>query len=112
MIARPCRSRATRHLAPRIGRGRPVDAWPGADPRLGAALYLDQLGLWDSLVLPRPRSSHDGPRFDPAGFIVRRIPPRNSAATLDDFLARNHYTTGAGMRGMPIGLYCGDALLA
>ena len=112
MIARPSPSCAGRPLATRRRRTTPVDAWPGADPSRGASLYLDQLGLWDSLVFSRPGASPvDGPRFDPSGFVVRRLPARNSAATLDAFLARNHYTTGAGMRGMPIGLYRGDELL-
>lgn len=113
MIPRPCRLATERRQPTRIRPpGPPPDAWPGADPRLGAPLYLDQLGLWDSLLFSRPGSSPpDGPRFDPAGFVVRRLAARNSVATLDAFLARNHYTTGAGMRGMPIGLYRGDALL-
>ncbi len=111
MIARPCRSAARHRFVPTTRRKPPRDAWPGADPRLGASLYLDQLGLWDTLVFSQPGSSPDGPRFDPAGFVVRRIASRDSAATLDAFFARNHYTTGAGMRGMPLGLYRGDDLL-
>lgn len=116
MIACPRRSSA-RLLARRARPVPPTGAWPGADPRLGAALYLDQLGLWDSLILSRPDSPTDGPRFDPAGFVVRRMEPRNLTATLDAFFARHHYTTGAGMRGMPIGLFreddlCGVAVFA
>jgi hypothetical protein len=42
---------------------------------------------------------------------VRRIPPRGSTGVIGEFLARNHYTAGPGMRGLPFGLYRGEALL-
>lgn len=42
---------------------------------------------------------------------MRRIPPRGSRSVVSDFLARNHYTAGPGMRGLPFGLYRGEHLL-
>lgn len=86
--------------------------WPGADPRRGPSLFLDQLALWDSILPPaRPAGPPDGPLFRPAGCLVRRIPPRGSASVVSQFLARTHYTAGPGMRGLPFGLYRGGHLL-
>jgi hypothetical protein len=86
--------------------------WPGADPTQGPALFLDQLGFWDSVLEAEAASgAPDGPRFRAAGCIVQRIPPRGSAAVIGDFLARHHYTAGPGMRGLPYGLYRGEHLL-
>jgi hypothetical protein len=39
------------------------------------------------------------------------MPPRGSFSLIGKFMARNHYTSGPGMRGLPFGLYRGEALL-
>lgn len=88
------------------------DAWPGADPTLGATRFLDQLPLWDTIAMKSKRGGPpDGPLFDPAGAEVRRIPPAGSKRLIGDFLALHHYSGGAGMRGLAFGLYRGSALL-
>jgi hypothetical protein len=97
---------------PRLAHPASPLAWPGADPARGPSLFLDQLALWDAaLPLRRPGGPPDGPLFRPDGCVVRRIPPRGSQSVVADFLARNHYTAGPGMRGLPIGLYRGEHLL-
>ncbi len=86
-------------------------AWPGADPSRGRSLYLDQLALWDAETLAPPATADGAPRFDPAGCVVRRLPRRNLVAVTSQFFARHHYTAGPGMRGLPFGLFRGEALL-
>jgi hypothetical protein len=89
-----------------------VQPWPGADPAAGPSLFLDQLGLWDAaLESHRDVSGIGGPSFRAAGCVVRRIPGRGSTTVVAGFLARHHYTSGPGMRGLPFGLYRGRALL-
>lgn len=86
--------------------------WPGADPACGPSLFLDQLGFWDAaLDLHLSAPGTRGPFFRPSGCVVRRIPRRGSDAVVASFLGRHHYTCGPGMRGLPFGLFRGDALL-
>ncbi len=86
--------------------------WPGADPASGPSLYLDQLSLWDAALDGQTFGSKpDQPRFRAAGCTVRRIPPRGSEGIIGEFLARHHYTSGAGMRGLALGLYRDSTLL-
>lgn len=119
MSPQPHASRRTAPVAPTVLHRRPRGpasngplAWPGADPSLGASLYLDQLALWDVVTDPRRRGGPPtGPLFSAPGAEVRRIPPAGSKQLIGDFLARHHYTAGAGMRGLAFGLYRGPALL-
>lgn len=90
-----------------------VRPWPGADPKLGPSLFMDQLALWDEITDPRRGRGGppSGPIFATAGAQVRRIPPTGSKRVIGEFLASNHYTAGPGMRGLAYGLYRGQALL-